>query len=295
MRIGVLDIGGTAIKSGVWNGESMMELREQDTHASKGGAFLMEYVKRILEDMGRLDAVGISTAGQVDAGTGRICYANENIPGYTGTEVREILEEAFRLPVAVENDVHAAALGEMHFGAARELSDFLCLTYGTGVGGAIVMDGRIYAGADHAAGSFGGIVTHPEQWTPEDPSGGCYERYPSTGALVRMAMTADPGLDNGRKIFEASERRQIRQIIDNWIDEITIGLVTLVHVFNPADVLLGGGVLEQPGVLEKIRRRCRMRLTPNMHRVRFRRMDLGNRAGLMGAAWLAEEKLKKEG
>ena len=111
MRIGALDIGGTVIKSGIWDGINMTNLREWDTHAQRGGACLMEHVKDILSGFGRLDAAGISTAGQVDAGTGRICYANENIPGYTGMPVRELLEEAFHIPVAVENDVRAAALG----------------------------------------------------------------------------------------------------------------------------------------------------------------------------------------
>lgn len=78
----------------------------------------------------------------MDSSAGVIRFANSNIPGYTGTQIRDIMEKEFRVPVAVENDVNAAALGEAAFGAGQSFRDFLMLTYGTGVGGAVVMDGR---------------------------------------------------------------------------------------------------------------------------------------------------------
>ena len=104
MRIAVLDIGGTSIKSGIWNGNALEEQREWDTRAKFGGAYLMERVKEILHTYAPFEAVGISTAGQVDTVRGSIYYANDNIPGYTGRRVREILEREFRVPAAVEND-----------------------------------------------------------------------------------------------------------------------------------------------------------------------------------------------
>ena len=151
MRIAALDIGGTSIKSGLWDGERLSREGERDTNAREGGARLMERAVEILREYAPFDAIGISTAGQVDTVRGSIYYANDNIPGYTGIEVRRILEDAFHVPVAVENDVNAAALGEAQFGAGKGYPDFLCLTYGTGVGGAIVLDGRIYTGSSFAA------------------------------------------------------------------------------------------------------------------------------------------------
>ena len=110
MKIAVLDIGGTAIKSGIWDGNEIGMFREWETRASEGGKALMERAKAILHGCGSFDAIGISTAGQVDTSAGKIHYANDNIPGYTGMPVREILEQEFHVPVAVENDVNAAAL-----------------------------------------------------------------------------------------------------------------------------------------------------------------------------------------
>lgn len=142
-----------------------------------------------------------------------------------------MMEERFHVPAAVENDVNAAALGEANFGAGREFSDFLCLTYGTGVGGAIVIDHKIYKGSNFSAGEFGGIVIHPQDRNAsQDIFSGCYERYASTTALVQNAMLLDEGLCNGRKIFERRGEDKVAEIIDAWIEEIVLGLVSLTHI-----------------------------------------------------------------
>ncbi|MDE7068420.1 MAG: hypothetical protein K2O83_12350, partial [Schaedlerella arabinosiphila] len=93
MKTAVLDIGGTAIKSGIWDGKEIGMFREWETKASQGGKLLMERAKAILGTLGTFDAIGISTAGQVDTSAGKIHYANDNIPGYTGTPVKDILEQ----------------------------------------------------------------------------------------------------------------------------------------------------------------------------------------------------------
>lgn len=293
MRIAVLDIGGTSIKSGIWNGKQILEERETPTNAKEGGSRLMERVEALLQEYVPFEAVGISTAGQVDACRGSIYYANENIPGYTGMEVRRILEEKFQVPTAVENDVNSAAIGEGAFGAGKGFSDFLCLTYGTGVGGAIMMGGEIYRGSSWSAGSFGGILVHPEEVRPGEETSGCYERYASATALIRRAQKEDPSLTDGRRIFEAMERPQVRRVIDEWIDEIVNGLVTLVHVFNPSCVILGGGVMAQPYVSEQVRERLFSRVFGGFEGVNLVRASLGNRAGMIGAACLAERLLEE--
>lgn len=124
MRIVAVDIGGTAMKSGIWNGESIEQLKETATCASEGGTALMERVKKLIHSYQDFDAIGISTAGEVNTVDGSIFYANDNIPGYTGMPVKKILEEEFHVPVAVENDVNAAALGELRAGAGRGLRRF---------------------------------------------------------------------------------------------------------------------------------------------------------------------------
>ena len=100
-------------------------------------------------------------------------------------------------------------------------------------------------------------------------------------------MKACPELDNGRKIFNAMGRSEVRAVVDGWIDEIVYGLVTLIHIFNPSDILLGGGILAQDYIIEEVRRKVMLLIDPNMRNVRIRQASLGNLAGLTGAAMLA--------
>ena len=108
-RVAALDIGGTRMKSCLFDGGVPVRRGETDTQARQGGAHVMARAISALEALGEFDAVGVSTAGQVDPDSGTIRYANENIPGYTGTDVRGILSARFGVGVAVVNDVYAAA------------------------------------------------------------------------------------------------------------------------------------------------------------------------------------------
>ena len=291
MRIVAVDIGGTMIKSGLWNGETFVELRETETRASEGGAALMERVKGLIHSYHDFEAIGISTAGEVNMEDGSIFYANSNIPGYTGMPVKQIMKEEFCVPAAVENDVNAAALGELRSGAGAGCDDFLCLTYGTGVGGSIVMNGSVYPGASFSAGSFGGMVIHPEEKAGTDSLEGCYERCASTTGLVRRVKKVDGALDNGKKIFAAKDRPEVKEQIDAWIDDICTGLVTLCCIFNPSRIILGGGIMAQEYVLSEVNRKVKAQIAPGLRIVEIVPAKLANTAGMMGAVSLAEKLL----
>jgi len=290
VKIAVLDIGGTSIKSGMWQEGELRELKERDTDAREGAARVMERAKEILYGYGSFDAIGISTAGQVDLPEGVIQYANDNIPGYTGMKVREIMQREFSVPVTVENDVNCAAIGEGRFGAGRGERDFICITYGTGVGGAVVIDGEVYHGSCFAAGEFGGILIHPQDRAEGDFYSGCYERYASTTALVSRVQKLDASLSDGRKIFAQIDRADVRIAVEEWTEEIAHGLVTLICIFNPGCIILGGGVMAQEYILGRVEEKVRKRIMPGFRKVKLRQAQLGNQAGLLGAAWLAEQK-----
>jgi len=290
MKIMVLDIGGTAIKSAICQDGTLFMEQETPTEASLGGAHVVEKAKELItsyQKKSSFDRIGISTAGQVDPQKGSIIYANQNIPGYTGTPLACILKEAFGVPVSVENDVNAAALGEAVYGAGREEKNFACLTYGTGVGGALYLNGQLYSGSSCSAGEFGAMVTHPEMRNPEaDFYSGCYEKYASATALVKRAMEFDSSLINGRLVFSRIQEPGVRKVIDHWIDEIVWGLVTVTHMMNPSCLILGGGVMEQPYVLEQIQTKLYRNIMPSFRHVKLRRAELGNRAGMLGASVL---------
>jgi predicted NBD/HSP70 family sugar kinase len=290
MKILVFDVGGTSIKYGICVDGSLTEVHEVPTEAKKGGRHIVDTLVSLIRPQSGYDAIGISTAGQVNAQEGYIIYANENIPGYTGTRIKAELEEQFGVPVVVENDVNSAAMGEAIYGAGKEHADFLCLTYGTGVGGAIVRDRQVYHGSSFSAAEFGAIVTHAsERVAGTDYFDGCYERYASTTALVKKAAAYKSGLDSGRKIFENLDDPRVMELLDEWVDEILLGLSTLTHIFNPSCIILGGGIMVQPLILDKIRQKKGRFIMPSFSHVQIQPAALGNTAGLLGVYHLASQ------
>ena len=145
MKIIALDIGGTAVKSGLVDNGVLKEHRETPTPAAEGGQAVVALAKKLIAAYlpEGADGIGISTAGVVDSKSGSILFAEDCIRGYTGIQVKALLEDAFSLPTAVENDLNAAAVGEAAFGAGKGCKSLLCVGFGTSVGGAAVLDGRL--------------------------------------------------------------------------------------------------------------------------------------------------------
>lgn len=287
MKAALIDIGGTVIKSGLFEDGEITELRECPTDAIRGAEAVLETVAGVIEGYGKVEAVGICTTGQIDTEKGVVTFAGPNIPGYQGLEIKKTLSERFHIPVFVENDVNAAALGEAHFGGGRGSEDFLCLTYGTGIGGAIIRGGEVYHGSNFAAGEFGAIMVHPEDQNSEDIFSGCYERYASVTSLVASAKAAGLDMKNGREICERMGEPEVEAVLGAWIDEVSYGLVTLIHIFDPQLILLGGGIMENTAITERVQKAVKMRIMESYRGVKISPTTLGNRAGLYGAAYLA--------
>ena len=153
------------------------------------------------------------------------------------------------------------------------------------------MNGSVYPGSSFSAGSFGGMVIHPEEKAGTDSLEGCYERCASTTGLVRRVKKVDGALDNGKKIFAAKDRPEIKEQIDAWIDDICTGLVTLCCIFNPSRIILGGGIMAQEYVLSEVNRKVKAQIAPGLRIVEIVPAKLANTAGMMGAVSLAEKLL----
>lgn len=293
MRILAIDIGGTAIKYGVVSDTlEVLNAYETPTEAQEGGAALLEKILGIIETQRQgIDCVGISTAGQVDCENGCITFANENIPGYSGMQIRKAVRGRFHLPVYVENDVNAAATAEAVLGAGKGIDSFLCLTYGTGVGGAIWQNGGIYRGETFSAGDFGHIITHVGGRKCGCGENGCYEAYASATALVRFVEEKTKMVLTGREIFspEHFQNSSVREAVDTWITEVAAGLLSLISAFNPKCVILGGGIMNEPYIIESLQTIVASKKIPHFKAVKIVPAALRNHAGMLGAAYLAKE------
>lgn len=288
MKIACVDIGGTYLKTGLLENGALTDVAETPTCAQKGAEALLDTVAALVRAMPGAQRVGISTAGEVDPATGTI-RLSDNLPGYTGMPVKARLEAALGLPVAVVNDVNAAALGEYAFGAARGVNNFLMVSYGTGVGGAVVVNGALYTGAGGSAGEFGGMLTHPEALDAADRGAGSYERYASTAALVALARAVDPALDSGRAVFARLAEPAVAAVVEAWAREVAVGLVGLIHAFDPAAVVLGGGIFREQLLRRRVPELVAPLLKPSFAACRLVGAALGNNAGLLGAGWLAQQ------
>lgn len=283
-----IDLGGTAIKFGVFADDgTLLRQSEEPTHAQQGAKAVVETLLHIIAAQQDALRVGLSCTGQVDARTGSIVFATDAMPGFTGLPLKALLEKRCGLPVAIDNDSNCAAIGEGQFGAARGFAHYLCLTYGTGIGAGIVLDGKIWHGVRGIAGETGHMITHVGGLPCVCGRRGCYEMYGSTNALIERVMARCGVRLTGRDIFDRFADPAVRSEIDQWIDEIVAGLVTLTHVFNPQCFVLGGGVTAQAYVVEAVRTRLLASVIPSFANLEVRQAEIGNWAGVYGAYSLA--------
>lgn len=289
MRFAAIDVGGTLIKAALWENGVLSPVTEHETPSSSA-AQLLDAIEGAVRQFGTVDAVGISTRGQVD-GEGVILFDNGPISDYTGTPVKALLEARLGLPVFVENDVNCAGWAEACLGAGKGCADFLCVTYGTGIGGAIIQNGLLYHGSNWSAGEFGGMQLFSQKPTGEGLCAAFYENLASTAALVTMAQTVYPDLQNGRQVCQRMDDPLLCPIIDSWVQNVSYGLSSLIHIFNPKLIVLGGGIMQNEALVEKIRRCVMTQLMPGFETVQLKPAVLGNRAGMIGAALLVEQAL----
>ncbi len=300
MKIVGIDIGGTMIKYGLLSLEGeILESGETATEASKGVEVLFEKLCTIVEGYSKEEIAGIAVSGtgQIDGSIGKVIGGNEIIPGWIGTNLVERLEKRFNLPAVLENDVNCAALGEKWLGAGKGQNDFVCLTIGTGIGGGVVLNGNIFRGDTCVAAEFGHIQIEKNGVQCLCGKKGCYERYASATALVRMAKERTGEELNGKEIFDREKAGEpvFVQLVKDWVDYFTDGLSTIIYIFNPALVIVGGGVTKQGDyLLDKIYKSIDSKIGINYKKnLSIKFAELGNNAGMLGAEYLLLKKIGK--
>lgn len=279
-----IDIGGTAIKHGVADECGLfLETGERPTKAWEGGKGILSKLKDVGEEcMQRHEFCGIciSTAGMVDCEKGEITYAAPLIPDYAGTKLKETMEGWFGIPCEVENDVNCAGLAECLAGAAKGCSSAVCLTVGTGIGGAILFHGRVYHGFSGSACEIG-YMNLP---------GGEFQDQAAASVLTARVAARKGILEeeiDGKWIFDRAEEGDecCREAIAEMTDILGMGIANICYVLNPEIVVLGGGIMSRKeALLPGIEAGLDKHLIPAVReRTKLAFAQNGNRAGMLGA------------
>ena len=302
MFVGI-DVGGTCIKAGVVDENGKILAKSSvDSRADSGEEMVrLMYVAmthaldRALVSRDKITAVGIGSSGLCDNERGLIVHS-PNI-AYDHTPVREYFMERIDARIDLDNDANCAAVGE-YFAADEDCGSFVFVTLGTGVGGGIIINGRLLRGVNGGAGELGHTVLVPGGRLCGCGCRGCWETYASVTGLINDAkerggwFAAQPEI-TGKTPVEgaASGIAEAIEVRDNWIEKVAMGVCDLVNIFQPDKLVIGGGISKEGETLiapirEYVGKNVYTRGVAGLRQTEISAARLGNDAGLLGAAFL---------
>jgi glucokinase len=312
-----VDVGGTKIDTALIDSTgrilaSHYRLIDPAKEPQTMIADVIDSVKICLHDSGQTAAaLGVGIAGQIDKVNG-IVRRSPNLPAWQDVHFGRQLAEALQIPVAVNNDARAITFGEWQYGAGRGVEDLVCLFVGTGIGGSVVAGGRLLEGCGNSAGELGHLTVVAGGRKCHCPNDGCLEAYAGGWAIAERArdiVRANP--QSGQAIINlAGEIDKITSItvaqayhdgdalahrlVKDTAKYLAAGLVSIVNAFNPCLIILGGSViLGLPELVPAVEKRIKEQaLQTAVEQLRITTAALGNKAGVIGAAAMAREKIK---
>ncbi|HEX2897646.1 MAG TPA: ROK family protein [candidate division Zixibacteria bacterium] len=313
-----IDVGGTNIKFGLFHPDGKIIYKEQrPTMADKGATPLMHLITNIAErlimhaseDELEVPWLGVGTPGAIDFKTGQVLGPTPNIAGWEGMEVGENLRNRLNMSVWVDNDVNAMALAELRFGAAVGASSAVCITVGTGIGGAVIVDGKVVRGHTHSAGEIGHTTINFDGPPCKCGKKGCVEVYCSTSAIItrakkKLEKDMTPvfqellGGDIQKlnvKVITAAARQDdyvAKEVLEETAEYLAIGLGNMANVLNPQIMVVGGGIVDgSPEFINYVSASIRKQAFPSaVKELKVTKAALGNDAGFIGAGLLGEHR-----
>lgn len=286
-----IDLGGSAIKLGQFDGQGncLQALTVATPQPATPEAVLAEMVEAVrqLDPEGRTVTIGVGTPGPADA-TGRIARVAINLAGWRDVPLADWLEAKTQRPTVLANDANCAGLGEYWLGAGRHFRDLILLTLGTGVGGAVILDGKLFVGREGAAGELGLITLNPDGPDCNSGNSGSLEQYVSIGGIRRRTGLEPDELG----VRAAAGEAKALAFWQAYGRDLGAGLASLIYVLTPEAVIIGGGVSASaefffPTMRQEIERRVLPSSRAGLHLLQA---ELGNQAGMVGAAKLAWQK-----
>lgn len=282
------DVGGSHIKHGLINEEGE-ELSSDEFDTIYDVEEFKQAWKKAVEAYQQdreIDGIGISFPGYINPHTGHVPKAG-SLDFLDGVNLLELFGELTDLPITVENDANCAALGEMWRGAGQQFDSLVCMTIGTGIGGGIILNRQLYRGAHFRAGEFGVM--------PVGDNGENMHEIASARGLIEasrqaLALPGDAPL-HGKEIFEKMGNDvHLREVVDKWVRYLSRGIYSVVSMYDPQVVLIGGGVCQQKELYPMLERALEKFSFWDALRVPIQPCELGNQAGRLGAVWLAIRK-----
>ena len=293
-----IDLGGSKIALGLVDSrDSIVARRRIDTNSDAG---LESVIERIAVEVDALramlpagqgvDAVGIGAPGPVDHIRGDLLTL-VNLPGISNTPFRRALQERLSLPVALDHDAKVAALGEFHFGAGRERESMIYVVIGTGVGAAIIYQGRLIYGESNSAGESGHMTVDPNGPRCHCGSRGCLETYASGPALARHYAAATSETISGAEVAARAQAQDeaARDALATAGRALGIAIASMAMTLNIEQFVIGGGVAQAGDLLLAPARESLTRYSFKAvsAQVKVVASALGEDGPILGAAWLA--------
>lgn len=285
-----IDLGGTSIKLGTFTADGTC-VKSLNVHTPQP-ATPEAVLSTILEAINQIDpenktiAIGIGTPGPADS-TGKIAKVAINLTGWQNVPLAAWLEAKTGKPTILANDANCAGLGEAWLGAGRNFANMILLTLGTGVGGAIILNGKLFIGHNAAAGELGLITLRPDGPMCNSGNQGSLEQYLSISAIRHRTGKEPIELGTLAKNGDV-------QALRFWQDygtDLGIGLTSLIYVLTPQAIIIGGGVSANfPYFIPSVKAEIEKRVLPSSREgLQILLAELGNNAGMVGAAKLAWE------
>jgi len=274
------DIGGTAIKYGLIHTNGKLTKRfEVPTPNEEGGLQIIKQVIQIIKDVKKdvdIKGIAISSAGVIDPYQGVVLATTKTMKDYVGLRIKDMIEIETHLFTTVENDVNCAALAETVYGEDRP-QDFIAMTIGTGIGGAIVHDGKIVHGSSYSAGEWGRLLI----------DGVPYETEASTAAIVKLAQSKGLDVTSGKSLFKRyDEDHDVAvEVVNIFYRKLAAGIINLVYALNPSQIIIGGGISDRgERFIDELKQALSEKLEPYfMQSFELRLATLKNDSGMLGA------------
>lgn len=286
-----IDIGGTNLRAAVISKEStILETFKIENEVQKGAAYNLDKLISQIKDEWKdyeFEKVGVGAPGPLNLKAGKLLNP-VNLKGWENFNIKEYLNEKLNLPVQVNNDANVAGLAESLVGSAKECESVFYITVSTGVGGALILDKKIINGAHSQTAEIYNMIINEDRYSHVGLNKGGLEGQCSGVHIARIASDAYGKHLTTKEVFDLYKKKDEKavQVIEKWVDNISIGIANIIAVIDPETVVIGGAVMiNNPYLLPKVIESTKTKVAdPAMVDIRI--AEIGDNAGLIGAAML---------